>query len=73
MGRLVIGGGGGTAWHRQRGSRVGVSEGELVEMCRYVSFETLRKRVKEVGNVAKYLRPEFLDDVAESCELEEEG
>jgi hypothetical protein len=44
----------------------------LVEMCRYISFETLRRKVREVGAVLKYLKPEFLDEVAESCELEEE-
>lgn len=43
----------------------------LVEMCRYVSFENLRKRIKEVGAVVKYLKAEFLEEVAESCELEE--
>ncbi|MHC4545537.1 MAG: hypothetical protein ACYSYL_13630 [Planctomycetota bacterium] len=43
----------------------------LVEMCRYVSFENLRKKIKEVGAVVKYLKPEFLDEVADSCELEE--
>jgi len=43
----------------------------LVEMCRYVSFENLRKRIKEVGPVVKYLKPEFLDEVAESCDLED--
>ena len=44
----------------------------LVEMCRYISFESLRQRIKEVGAVVKYLKPEFLDAVAESCELEED-
>jgi hypothetical protein len=43
----------------------------LVEMCRYVSFENLRKKIREVGAVVKYLKPEFLDEVGESCELEE--
>ena len=42
----------------------------LVEMCRYMAFEILRKKMKEVGQVVKYLKPEFLDDVSESCELE---
>jgi hypothetical protein len=41
-------------------------------MCRYLSFESLRQKVKEVGAVIKYLKPEFLDEVAESCELEGE-
>ena len=44
----------------------------LVEMCRYLSFESLRQKIKEVGAVIKYLKPEFLDEVAESCELEGE-
>ena len=43
----------------------------LVEMCRYLSFESIRKKVGEVAAVVKYLKPEFLDEVAESCELEE--
>lgn len=43
----------------------------LVEMCRYLSFEALRRKVKEVEPVLKYLKPEFLDEVAESCELDE--
>jgi hypothetical protein len=31
----------------------------------------LRKKIKEVGPVVKYLKPEFLDEVAESCELDD--
>jgi predicted RNA-binding protein len=42
----------------------------LVEMCRYMAFEVLRKKMQEVAPVVKYLKPEFLDDVSESCELE---
>ena len=43
----------------------------LVEMCRFIAFENLRKRIKDVGAVVKYLKPEFLDEIAESCDLEE--
>jgi hypothetical protein len=43
----------------------------LVEMCRYMSFDNIRKKIKEVGTIVKYLKPEFLDEVSESCELEE--
>jgi hypothetical protein len=35
--------------------------------------KNLRKKVKEVGGVVKYLKPEFLDEVAESCVLEDVG
>jgi len=40
-------------------------------MCRLIAFENLRKRIKDVGPVVKYLKPEFLDEVAESCDLDE--
>ncbi len=43
----------------------------LVDMCRYISFEALRAKIREVGVVVKYLKPEFLDEIAESCEAEE--
>ncbi len=44
----------------------------LAEVCRFVSFSTLRDRLKEVGSVVQYLKPEFLEDLSESCEVEEE-
>jgi hypothetical protein len=40
-------------------------------MCWYVSVENLRKKVAEIAGVVKYLKPEFLDDVAEPCDLED--
>ncbi|MBI4700795.1 MAG: hypothetical protein HY744_06465 [Deltaproteobacteria bacterium] len=43
----------------------------LHEVCRYLSFGALRERVKSVTPVVRYLKPEFLDEVAESCEVEE--
>lgn len=44
----------------------------MSEMCRYISFSTLRERLAEVRRMAKYLKPEFLDELSESCEVEEE-
>ena len=44
----------------------------LVEMCRYISFETLKKRLEEVSSVIRYLKPEFLEELAEDCTVEEE-
>ncbi len=43
----------------------------LVDMCRYISFSTLRQRLQEVAPVVKYLKPEFLDELSESCEAED--
>jgi predicted RNA-binding protein len=43
----------------------------MSEMCRYISFSTLRERLAAVKPVAKYLKPEFLDELSESCEVED--
>jgi hypothetical protein len=43
----------------------------LVDVCRYISFATLRERLKSVATVVKYLKPEFLDELSESCEAED--
>jgi Mrr restriction endonuclease-like protein len=41
----------------------------LAEICRYIGFETLREEIKKVEHVLRYLRPEFLEELSESCEL----
>lgn len=41
------------------------------EMCRFVSFSALRERVKQVASVTRYLKPDFLEELSESCEVEE--
>jgi hypothetical protein len=43
----------------------------LVDVCRYISFSTLSDYLDQVGAVAGYLRPEFLDELSESCALED--
>ena len=42
----------------------------MSEICKYISFSSLRERVLQITSVIKYLKPEFLEEVAESCELE---
>lgn len=44
----------------------------LVDVCRYVAFSALRDYLTQIGSVARYLRPEFLDELSESCALEED-
>lgn len=39
----------------------------LAEVCRFISFETLNERLKEFAAVLRYLKPEFLEEVAEDC------
>jgi hypothetical protein len=43
----------------------------LVDVCRYISFSTLSDYLDHVGAVVRYLRPEFLDELSESCALED--
>lgn len=43
----------------------------LFEVCRFISFSDLRARLKEAGPLVRYLRPEFLEELSESCEIEE--
>ncbi len=43
----------------------------LSEMCRFISFSALRERLSEVVSVIRYLKPEFLEELSESCEIEE--
>lgn len=43
----------------------------LVDVCRFIAFETLRERLTAVSDVVKYLRPEFLEELSEECAPEE--
>jgi len=43
----------------------------LFEVCRFISFSDLRARLKEAGALVRYLRPEFLEELSESCEIED--
>jgi hypothetical protein len=36
------------------------------------SFSTLRDQLGQVRSFVRYLKPEFLDEVSESCVLEED-
>lgn len=39
----------------------------LVEVCRYISFSTLRSKLKEVEPYVRYLKSDFLQELAEDC------
>jgi hypothetical protein len=42
----------------------------MSEMCRFISFEELRRSVASAANFVRFLKPEFLEGVSESCEPE---
>ncbi len=44
----------------------------LAEICRYISFEELRDRIDKVKEFVRYLKPDFLEELSESCELEQD-
>ena len=44
----------------------------LSEICRFISFKTLKEKFKSVSSMIKFLKPEFLEEISESCKIEEE-
>jgi len=43
----------------------------LSEICRFISFSGLKDQIKQVSSIIRFLKPEFLEELSESCELEE--
>ena len=41
------------------------------EICRFISFSGLKDQIKQASAYIRFLKPEFLDELSESCELEE--
>lgn len=39
----------------------------LVDVCRYISFSTLRDQLTHVKSFIRYLKPQFLDELSEAC------
>jgi hypothetical protein len=44
----------------------------LAEICRFISFEELRQRLAQVKDFVQYLKPDFLEELSEACDLEQE-
>lgn len=43
----------------------------MSEMCRFIPFSNLKEGISRIAPVARYLKPEFLEEISESCEVEE--
>ena len=41
----------------------------LADVCSYISFSSLRDGLAQVQGFAKYLKPDFLEELAEDCVL----
>lgn len=47
-------------------------EPPLRDICSYISFSSLSEAVSKYGKVAKHMKPDFLEEIAETCEIDEE-
>jgi hypothetical protein len=43
----------------------------MYEVCRFLPFSTLRTEVSHVGKYVQHLKSDFIEELAESCEIEE--
>lgn len=43
----------------------------LSEMCRFISFSGLREQINQAAAYIRFLKPEFLEELSETCVLEE--
>ncbi|WP_299616976.1 EVE domain-containing protein [Pelagibius sp.] len=43
----------------------------LVDICRYISFSDLRKNIESTTSFIKHMQPQFLNDFAEECVLDD--
>jgi len=46
-------------------------EPPLSEVCRFIPFSELRKKVQEIAPYTRFLKPEFLEELSESCEIQD--
>jgi hypothetical protein len=43
----------------------------LVDVCRYIAFESVGRELNRVAPFVRYLKPDVLQEISESCEIEE--
>jgi hypothetical protein len=43
----------------------------MYEMCKFIAFSTLKQKLAQVGGFVQHLKPDFIDAIAEPCEIEE--
>jgi hypothetical protein len=42
----------------------------LPKICRFIPYSKLKKKVEQIGNRMRYMKPEFISEIEESCEPE---
>lgn len=43
----------------------------MADMCKFISFSALREGVSRASTLTRYLKPDFIEEFAESCEAEQ--
>ncbi len=43
----------------------------LPKICKFIPYSELKKEIDQVGTRVRHMNPEFIDDIAESCETDE--
>jgi EVE domain len=43
----------------------------LPEICRFIPYSSLKSKLEQAGSLVRYLRPDFLDEIAEAVEAED--
>lgn len=41
----------------------------LPKICKFISYSELKKEVEQIGDKVRYMKPEFIEEIAESCEV----
>ena len=45
---------------------------KMSDICRFISFSTLKNKISQISSVIKHISPNFLDDISEFCEIDTE-
>ena len=43
----------------------------LPKICKFISYSQLKKEIEQIGYRVRYMNPQFIDGIAESCEPDE--
>jgi len=43
----------------------------LPKICKFIPYSQLKKEIEQVGARVRYMKPEFIEELAESCEVDE--
>lgn len=43
----------------------------LADICRFIPYSKLKREIEEAGHRVKYLKPEFIKEMAETCKASE--